>query len=531
MPAIDDVFQATPQSAWDFLCTNGQGCYIPPYQRPYAWTQEEIERLFEDVTHSVHQMERQTETISFLGAIIALIDISHKTVLPTDRANVAPRVMVIIDGQQRLATIVMSNIALHNRIKRDLVKLDKLLKKDDGNIAYDWLADECANLLPLLRNTYLIDRNTGNGNYRYYPRIIRAYQDKWSRRETVAIYQSPVAELIWEYIMFSEGDENAWQEGEDFKPTIDDSIVKNAFAYIKKYIDKRVCMPVRGARSEDLLSRVKRAKNIPSSFWDSEPKEEIFESIQEDMEGLGIFCNLLQLVSFTRYINHRVAITAVTAKNEDDAFDMFDALNTTGQLLTAFETFRPAVIRREGLEEYQKSDSAREIAKVEKYIGGFEKDKEKRTAEMLVAFALAETGTKLREKLNLQRQYLRTEYDRFEGSPNRGLEFLHSMAGTALFLENWWGISADKTLFKPLHVTDEEALVAFRALCAIRHTITVAPLSRFYQSALDSLRTKENSSEKVSAFVDAIKATAAFAFLWRGAKAGQEVSTSTIAAL
>ena len=46
---------------------------------------------------------------------------------------------------------------------------------------------------------------------------------------------------------------------------------------------------------------------------------------------------------------NRVQVVVVSASKEEYAFDMFESLNTTGEPLTAFETFRPRVIEIEGV--------------------------------------------------------------------------------------------------------------------------------------------------------------------------------------
>jgi len=43
---IDQIFTAKPESVQAFLSNPGQGCYIPAYQRAYAWDQENVDRLF-----------------------------------------------------------------------------------------------------------------------------------------------------------------------------------------------------------------------------------------------------------------------------------------------------------------------------------------------------------------------------------------------------------------------------------------------------------------------------------------------------
>ena len=108
-----------------------------------------------------------------------------------------------------------------------------------------------------------------------------------------------------------------------------------------------------------------------------------------------------------------MAFTIVTTKSEDDAFDMFEALNTTGEPLTAFETLKPRIIEAETLARYEHSASHQHIKAVEEYLDKFKKAEEKQTAtsELLVPFALAETGHKLQKRLSEQRRYLRDEYD------------------------------------------------------------------------------------------------------------------------
>ena len=66
--------------------------FIPPYQRPYAWTEKESEELFDDL-YSFWQKSGKDEQY-FLGSIV----ISKKENLPPSE---------VIDGQQRLATLTI----------------------------------------------------------------------------------------------------------------------------------------------------------------------------------------------------------------------------------------------------------------------------------------------------------------------------------------------------------------------------------------------------------------------------------------
>lgn len=523
---IDKIFTATAKSTWHFLIENGQGCYIPAYQRPYAWDSENISRLFEDVLHGIRQITHRPDTISFLGTIIAIHDTKYRTVDPIYHSEVAPRVMTIIDGQQRICTAVMANMVLHDYIRRAVSRFNG--KKEPHLF---WISEECTQLLADLRNTYMIDRASGDGNYRYYPRVVRAYSDAWSRRQGQAKYESPVARLIWEYIDFTEtGNSTQFR----FSPMdaagnlIDQhTMVYDAFRFIQLEM-RRICLTFPDRYDFPDLISATQEPDFAEGIWGFPLSENIKTYVAENSTDSNYdrFCHLLRLIMFARYLNHRVAITVVTAGNEDDAFDMFEALNTTGEPLTAFETFKPKVIDLETLPKYEHSPSYESIAQIEGYLNRYRKadEKQRATSEMLVPFALAETGWKLQKKLNDQRRYLRDEFDKRSklGDIEKNRAFVRSIAGIATFMRYGWDVEkGERPTFTPLKVEDQEALVGFEALRGLKHSITIAPLSRFHQHALDATQ-EADRKRRTDEFVAAIKATVAFSVLWRGAKGGTE---------
>ena len=195
---IDQIFTATAENIWTFLSTAGQGCYIPAYQRPYAWDSRNVDRLFEDAIGGINHVLTRPAAISFLGTLIAIHDVNHTTVQPLFKPEVAPRVMTIIDGQQRITTSVMINIALHAHLTLTLRKLGKASGDE-----FDWLREQTELALAELWNTFAMDRTTGTpALYRWYPRVIRAIDDVWSKRKVQAKYDSPIAALTWAYISY-----------------------------------------------------------------------------------------------------------------------------------------------------------------------------------------------------------------------------------------------------------------------------------------------------------------------------------------
>ena len=508
---IDDIFITNPQSIWEFMVEKGQCCYIPAYQRPYSWDEKNISRLFEDVLRGIRQIISRPDTISFIGTIIAINDTEYQTIKPIYHAKLPRCVMTIIDGQQRICTILLSNIVMHDYIRHTVKQLE-----GKNGTHFDWIREKCTKLLSDLKKTYLMDKIDRKNNYRYYPRIIRAYLDAWSYTQNEAKYDSPIAKLIWEYIDFTESETSS-----QFRlKTMDNTqykMVDKAFRFIRKEI-KRICQSP--PNESDFPS-------IQESFVgirDFPPPDAVKKYVEEasDDKDYQYFCHLLRVLIFARYLNHRIAITTVIAKNEDDAIDIFEALNTTGEPLTAFETLKTKVIEQETLKQYEGTESHKHITKIDRYIDRYNKaeDRQKVTSEMLVNFALFETGYRLQKTLTHQRRYLHDEFDKRSELNNidENRSFVRSLTVVASFLEKLWDVEKGaKPDFTSLNIGDEEAIVCFEMLREFKHSITIAPLSRFYQQVLEAEQ-ETDQIQKTKDFVAAIKATVAFSVLWRGAK-------------
>lgn len=72
---------------------------IPEYQRPYAWTDEQIQTLFKDLAEYT---ENDTESTYFLGTIVSYENGSGE--------------QEIIDGQQRITSLFLLLRALYSKL-------------------------------------------------------------------------------------------------------------------------------------------------------------------------------------------------------------------------------------------------------------------------------------------------------------------------------------------------------------------------------------------------------------------------------
>lgn len=522
---ISNIFTAKAENIWEFLSEQGQGCYIPAYQRPYAWDSDNVDRLVDDVINGITNLQNRAAAISFMGTIIAIHDVNHITVKPVYKAEVAPRVMTIIDGQQRISTSVMINIALHNLIAGLLARFDRAEGEE-----FEWIREQSQLVLAELWQTFALDRTTGVPPvYRYYPRVIRAFDDVWSKRQNQALYRSPIAALIWAYIAHT-------QNADAKKPAFSHRVEKadgsadarhasviEVFSYIARQLNR---LTGKHADKFDFpnIQQLVAKDEFMSALWSYPASDAAKTYLAEgsDHRLFGHYTQLLRALIFFKYFCNRMALTVVTTQNEDDAFDMFEALNTTGEPLTAYETFRPKIIEAEGLAVFESSPSHIAMERIETYLEAYKKadDRQKATAELLIPFALAESGVKLQKTLSDQRRYLRDAFDKLPTIEEKRSAVV-SMGNLAAFMETGWQRPLDELpQLEGATPFDPSTGFCFQALRNLKHAITISGVARFY----DELRRAEaeDRPSKVSDLFAAIRATAAFSMLWRGGKGGTE---------
>lgn len=511
---IKDVFSAQPKSVWEYLCENGQGLYVPAYQRQYSWDKAKISRLFEDACHGFTMLIDHTDSITFLGTIIAIHDTQYLTVNPLVKGDVPSRVMTIIDGQQRLTTLLLINTVLHEEIRSRFAKL-----KNANESASEWLQEECMKVLGRLVKTFEEDKDYGEEAFRYYPRMIRAYDDSWSRKKDKAEYKSPIGYYLHSYGQHGRGDAKKTFKFETPEGSADHSKHK-LLGDGRRTVQLLIKAVAKNDQRDLELPGFDRILSSPK-FQDILVKADFPQSVREVLvaDGSDDFKELLRIVLFANFALDRVALTIVTAKNEDYAFDMFEALNTTGEPLTAFETFKPRVIHSEGLAAYEKSRSYEYMKAVEGYLEGFGKtdDKQDATSRLIVSFALAERGEKLSKRLSDQRRFFKENYEKLDdGDPKR--DFVRHLAHSAIFVQHAW--ADDKALKPRIYSADEaetdEVTLCLDLLRSFKHTITLGLLIRFYSEVRKA--DAESRPKAVESFINAVKAITAFSVLWRASR-------------
>lgn len=368
-----EIFEAQSRSLRELLSDNGLGLYLPPYQRPYGWSKDKVEKLLDDTLHGLKNLGDAPDSFTFLGTVITIHDVNHVTVQPIVKPEVPAKVLTVIDGQQRLSSLLILLVSLHNLIRQRAWKVFRGKAPDPTDSARTHLYSETINVLQTLGTAFYERKNFGDAPI--YPRLIRAFVDQWAKDAKLKHYESPIANLIYSYALHADGEAPSARPT-DFKPKPRLGVGEGENDLIKRFSEIRVALTKLSQRKpieelEDLpaLSVLASKIEFQRALFNHELDPGLCALLGE-LEGEPE-AELMRLVMFAAYSLNRIALTVVQGKDEDYAFTIFESLNTTGEPLTAFETFHPRVVMAEGIQDYQASEAHTYMTAVQNYLNRY----------------------------------------------------------------------------------------------------------------------------------------------------------------
>ncbi|WP_325073691.1 DUF262 domain-containing protein [Helicobacter pylori] len=109
----------------DFFALTGTIFSIPAYQRNYTWEEENCEKLLQDIINISQNQNKKTHFMGSITYILHLID-DEKSLRQLQE-------FVIIDGQQRITTLMLLLKAIETKIPNEEIKkeIDNLLNLSD----------------------------------------------------------------------------------------------------------------------------------------------------------------------------------------------------------------------------------------------------------------------------------------------------------------------------------------------------------------------------------------------------------------
>ena len=489
--------------AYEFIGhSQGRCLYVPSYQRSFTWGDQDVDRFFESVAMGMRRIVEGHNGAVFLGTVIALSSRDRDLLAPDIDGALPSEICHVIDGQQRLTLLVATSVVLH-----DFIRYENLAQNNP------WLGEQCEVRLRELSSMF--EAVPFNNGVRY-PRMIRWGEDAWS--EDGQQYRSPLSALCSGYGEFSRQDNAGGAYSRSFPPAVDNDVSRKAHAAFVR-AERRVRNAVRKiseGNSQFPFPDVSELSGNESILREFFPKDSRDSPMDTNFADAAV-AKVARVAALANHILRNVQFVTLVTDNEEQALEIFQSLNTTGDPLTAVETFKPEVVRAEGLKKYDQPGSSKE------HLDGVEglwmnvvkpENRHKLASDLVISFALAESGKRLSANFGVQREYLRNSYRVLEEISGKRLFTRHLMYASEI--ARLWDKKKDVPLYgAPLADNNarawEEACFCLDFLRDARHTIAQALITRFHEAASNPSR----GGETLELFA-VIKATAAFFALWRG---------------
>lgn len=515
---IEKSFLTENRSVLDFMNQSGQGLYIPLYQRDYSWDSDNIEQLLEDLTRGIQriasgEVSDNNKEIRFLGTIITVIEPNRNNIYPVDLQAIPSRIEKLIDGQQRISTIALMSTLLTKK----LTEIKNKIK--NNNVIYEQINEICDTWIKKLVTIFSFD--LGRGRPTLKPKIIRGAKDYWTRDADVdQAYCSELSNYLGHFI-------NAYYNKETF-PCITKDKYGNSLLYQNgRRIESWIKKVVSTAHEEQNNDEFATAEQIIDNFsqdhiWEFERKDLVEIIKKKDYSNKKsnsyILCELVQTISVCHYLLDRCCFTIIQPTDDDWAFDMFQSLNATGTPLTAIETFKPTIVNTiDGIpgNQFKNSNSDIFFKKVENFLSEATTaaQKNKRTNDFLTSFFTAYKGITISTHFSYQRKILNEVYASLS-TPVEKENFVKQMGNYAEFYQKWLKYDGkDKSIFPGICSSNDADIASMLILFLkeSKHKMAITVLGSIYKSVI------ENEQESVDTFINAVKAIAAYYFLWRSA--------------
>ena len=478
----------------DKLMTEGTGFFIPEYQRPYTWKKDDINRLFETIERAL-KIDTKEEYFAFLGTIL-VVDrpIELEKTYNIKRSESPDTVYVLIDGQQRITSLIL--------IIAEIYKKLLLLKEQISNIQIDdTLIGVLNEALENSKSCLFIKNKRHPDKKIFLPKIINGQKnDKW-KKDDYGMYNSPIAKYL---VNLAENPESV----------IDDTkihaLTKNIQEKIQSFPNSNI----------DLLDIIKNHVELQNKFLGTELSNELIILLDNaNSDTKNLLLELLLTLVLQRFVIEKIMFAQIRVDKESFAFDIFDSLNSTGDLLTAVETFKPLVIRTLSQKVFENSKEKQYLEKFDEFIMNQEKaDRHTITKKFIVSLALYENGHELQENLNRQREYLHTRYKDPKVQSNIFCKHIADL--TSFYFDIW-----NNDPHKLPNTFSSEMLVCISLLIKTKHTIVIPILARYYTDLILEVNVCDTNYKLYSKIVQTITC---FSLFWRLIHQGSTASIDSL---
>ena len=520
MKRVSELFEAVASTPYELalLHNDGVGYVIPEYQREYDWSKENIDRLYYDILNGFCRLHASNDAsaYTFLGTIILVRQ-------RTSEQEFSGVSLAVVDGQQRLTTLALVACSLCEVLHQQVGETDFSCLHQRTK---DWLLNEAESRRMALFSCAAGSQKVDAMETFPFAKITRD-GDIRGKKRTSSEYRSPIGKLLFAFADYFV------QKLSSFTPP---SLGESGAAEKMESNFLRIRDLVGGLNDREWYNDTE-CELFDINWIERSQCRSLFERLEQntantsdinkalsDVKNNPPTHDLVRTLLLSSYLCNCVTLTRVTTEDESSAFDIFDALNTTGAPLTALETLKPRIIKFEGSNEnsrgYKGSLSESTFEKIDQNLEKFRPNTTQRqseTKELLITFALYLNGKKLSRDLAAQRLFLRQCFDEAASDKRSGEEnvhrFLQALELVSTFRRFYWNREELKNIGPYHHEnTLKTVQLLMRFVIDMKSSTALPVLSRYWQSNLDPTSDQN--------FVEALQAVSAFIILRRGATGG-----------
>lgn len=510
MQKVSDLFSANAFTPCQVatLENGNAGFRVPEYQRPYDWSITNVERLMSDIFSGFERLSQpNTSAFTFLGTLILMRD-------GTQEERFRGQSFSIVDGQQRITTLALLSCALIQQLRKLNFDRPKL-----SNEIENWLKVEADHLEYQLGYCIYGNQIIKGNTLHAFPRIVRGAEDYRSDDEFEEM-RSAIAMFLRDFYRYICGDDCEY-EIPYFQSREGKKIIEN-YKKIQNYLeslndphwyDDKDCRFLESKRFQCSTKLWEKSLDV---FGDGDKvSNAIRKVINSEFESHHHYFRTLMLLA---YFSKCIVVTTVITTDETAAFDIFDALNTTGEPLTALEVLKPQVISYLG-KGYKGSPCDLSFIEIDKIMQKDYPDTRRKmaeTKELVISFSMYLEGLKVSKELGEQRKVLRQFFEQTKKTQNGPEKFMNALENVARYRSDYWVKKNNGRIdnYHADHKQADEVKLLSSFIADMKTSLTIPILSRYW------IVCRQNNDFFL--YFEVLKAVVAFLAIRRAATGGTD---------
>lgn len=519
---MNQSFTHSADTLQSFFSQPGRGFYVPYYQRNYSWDEVNAEKLVTDIFSGMKRVLSKPDNSIFLGTVILHDEKNVAVGVHTDTPNLLTKVSNVVDGQQRITSLAMLACVLSQGIANAVAGLRAI-----GTAVPEFqnLANELEDEQSEIRDFYSVEIKKKGAQPRPKPLIIRAgdvtsnpVSDQWTLAGNVKnFYRSNTSAFLSDFIT-----------GVPLQSIKTDERV----ASVLDVFQGRMEAETEGA-DFNLANGLLQANGVVngslSNFMAYPPGLQNIQTLS--LPEQSMFYGGMLLLAACSFLKNSCHLVVIECLDLGLAFDMFQSLNATGTPLTAFEVFKPTIVKAWGA-NYSTAikpevDRIERVFETESTASG----KEELTDRVIGSSALVYSGEVISRRFSDERDWL----SRKMPQPANPLakDFIGCIADQAQYCQhfilprkppkgaaNFGLVTHLQSLGLNAQQADMSALCIF-FLRDAGHQFAHSVLSVFYAKLLRAQGNPAAVPLAAGEFQSICQATASFFTLWMGAVQGR----------